>query len=144
MQRRAFLTAAGTLLAAALQIAAIPARADDGVAIIAHTALRGIDAEAVRRIYSGRMVELDGQPLRPVHLRTDQPLRQRFLQTTLQQTEADYTAYWTVRRYIGKGTPPPELSSTSEVIGYVQRTPGAIGYIDTAELRPGLNVLLRR
>jgi ABC-type phosphate transport system substrate-binding protein len=114
------------------------------VVVIANAPLRGVDAEAIRRIYGGRMVELDGQPLRPVQLAAGQPLRRRFAAAVLQQSDEDFIAYWTVRRYIGKGAPPRELSRSAEVIAHVQHTPGAIGYIDAADLKPGLHVLLRR
>ncbi len=141
MQRKAFLIA---VTAGLLALAQAPARADDGVVVIANAPLKGLDAEALRRIYSGRTVELDGQALRPVNLAPGQALRRRFLATVMQQDDEDYVAYWTVRRYIGKGTPPRELRSSGEVIDYVSRTPGAIGYIDVGELRPGLNVVFRR
>ena len=140
MKRRALLT----LGAAALLAVTSPVLADDALAVIAHAPLRGIDAEALKRIYSGRMVELDGQPLRPVHLGAGAPLRRHFLAAVLQQSDEDHIAYWTVRRYIGKGAPPRELGTTAEVIAHVQRTPGAIGYIDAAELKPGMHLLLRR
>ncbi|MCK6427194.1 MAG: hypothetical protein L6Q75_19225 [Burkholderiaceae bacterium] len=139
MQRRAFLTLAG---AAAFGLHAHAA--DEGVAVIAHAPLRGLDAEAIRRIYTGRMVELDGQPLRPVQLPAGHPLRRRFASAFLQQSDEDFVAYWTVRRYIGKGAPPRELSSPAELVAHVQRTPGAIGYLDAADLRPGMHLLLRR
>jgi ABC-type phosphate transport system substrate-binding protein len=131
-------------LCAALALAGPPATADDGVVVITHAPLRGLDAEQLRRIYTGRVVELDGQMLHPVQLAGGQPLRRRFHASVLQQSEDEYLAYWTVRRYIGKGTPPPELASSAELLAYVQRTPGAIGYLQAGELRPGLNVVLRR
>jgi ABC-type phosphate transport system substrate-binding protein len=144
MQRRHLLSLASTLFASALLGTSQTACADTGVVVIANAALRGIDTVMLRRIYTGRMVELDGLPLRPVQLPRGQLLRQRFLTNVMEQSEDDYTAYWTVRRYIGKGAPPLELPDTAALIEHVRRTPGAIGYIDAAELRPGLNVLLRR
>ena len=33
--------------------------------------------------------------------------------------------------------------TSAEVIDYVQNTPGAVGYIDAADLKPGLKVVLR-
>ena len=70
-------------------------------------------------------------------------VRDRFLQDYLHQDEDKYTAYWTVRRYIGKGASPRELSSSADVIKYVNSTPGAIGYIDEADVPPGVHVLLK-
>jgi len=147
MQRRAFLTLAATPCAGLL-LQPLSVQADEGVVVIANAPLRGVDGEAIKRIYGGRMVELDGQPLRPVQLAAGQALRRRFANAVLQQSDEDFIAYWTVRRYIGKGAPPRELASSAEVIAHVQHTPGAIGYIDAADLKPdlkpGLHVLLRR
>ena len=68
-------------------------------------------------------------------------LRQQFLQLYLDQDEEQYIGYWTVRRYVGKGTPPRELDSPEAVIQYVKQTPGAIGYVDESQIQTGLNVL---
>jgi ABC-type phosphate transport system substrate-binding protein len=142
MKRRLLLNLAGAFCATAL--VTMPACADEGVVVIANAPLRGMDAEAIKRVYSGRMVEHDGTALQPVQLSAGHALRRRFATAVLQQSDEDHIAYWTVRRYIGKGAPPRELGSTAEVIGHVQRTPGAIGYIDASEVRPGMHVLLRR
>lgn len=143
MQRRHFLL--GGLAATLPVLLAAPAgAADEGLAVIAHPGLKGLDSETLRRAYTGRAVELDGQALRPVNLASGHPLRQRFLKVLLQQDDEAYLAYWTVRRYIGKGVPPAELRSTAEVLDFVSRTPGAIGYVDPAELRAGVAVALRR
>lgn len=141
MKRSTFIVG---MLAALLGAAGAPARTDEGVAVIGHIAARSLDAETLKRIYTGRTIELDGQTLRPVNLEPGHALRRRFLGAVLQQTEDDYVAYWTVRRYIGKGVPPRELSSAAEVVDYVRRTPGAIGYVDASDVPPGMNVLLRR
>lgn len=138
MQRKAFFR----IVAAGALAVALPSRADDGVVVIANTPLK-LDAEGVRRVFTGRLIELDGLPLRPVNLAPGEPVRRRFLASVVQQSEEDYLAYWTVRRYIGKGVPPRDLATQAEVIDHVLRTPGGIGYIDAAALRPGLHIVLR-
>jgi ABC-type phosphate transport system substrate-binding protein len=35
------------------------------------------------------------------------------------------------------------LTSNADVINFVKSTPGAIGYIDEADVQPGVNVLLK-
>lgn len=139
MKRHAFIA----LLAGALLGLAVPAHADDGLVVVTHTALRGLDAEALKRVYAGRVIELDGQALRPVNLPSGHPARRRFLGAVMQQDDEDYVAYWTVRRYVGKGAPPRELATPAEVVNYVRSTPGAIGYLEPADLKPGLTVVLR-
>ena len=139
MQRKAFLAA----LAAAALSAALPARANDGLLVIAHTPLRG-DPDTLRRLYTGRAIEIDGQPAIPVHLSAANAARRRFFSAVLGQSEEDYQAYWTVRRYVGKGAPPREFATPAELVEHVRTTPGTVGYIDPADLRPGVHVIWRR
>ncbi len=114
------------------------------VVVVAHGNVRKIDAVTVQRIYMGKVIEVDGVPVQPVNLKPGQVLRQRFLSDHLQQTEDAYTGYWTVRRYIGKGAPPRELNSTAEVLQYVQNTPGAVAYLDEADVPPSANVVHKK
>ena len=80
---------------------------------------------------------MDGIPVTAVNANSGSAVRDRFLQAYLNQDEDKYTAYWTVRRYSGMGAPPRELPSSAEIINFVKSTPGAIGYIDEADVPPG-------
>ncbi len=119
------------------------AQAQSNVVLITHAGVPKPDATTVQRIYTGRVIEIAGVPVMPVNARGG-ALRSQFLQAWLKQDEETYIAYWTVRRYIGKGAPPRELGSPAEVIGYVESTPGAIGYVNEADLKPGANVIIVR
>lgn len=114
------------------------------VVIIGHPGMPKLDSETVQKVYSGKMIEIGGISVTAVHANIGSALRNRFLQSYLSQDEEKYTAYWTVRRYIGKGVPPKELPTSTDIINFVQSTPGAVGYVDEADIRPGLNVLLRK
>jgi ABC-type phosphate transport system substrate-binding protein len=131
-------------IAALLTLSAMVTWAGDRVVIIGHASMRKLDAVTVQRIYAGKVVEIDGGPVIPLSVMPSSAIRQRFLAEYLQQDEEKFVAYWTVRRYVGKGTPPLELKDTASVIAYVIKTPGAIGYVDDSEVTPGLNVVLRR
>jgi len=114
----------------------------DNVVVIGHADLSKFDASTVQRIFTGKVIEIDGVHVIAVNHKAG-AVRDRFLQYYLNQKNDKYTAYWTVRRFIGKGIPPRELSSAAEVIRFVQATPGAIGYIDENELKPDINVVSR-
>ena len=131
------------LLATLFCLLASPAFAD-AVLVIGHLQLPKLDAVTVQKLYTGRVVEIDGTPVTVVNAKPAASVRGRFLQTFLNQDEEKYIAYWTVRKFIGKGLPPRELASASDVIEFVQSTPGAIGYIDSTDLKPGINVLSRK
>lgn len=119
------------------------ADAPPALVVIAHAKLDGVDAPTLLRLYQGRAVEVNGTPVTVVNLAPGHPLRAQFLARVLNQDEERYIAYWTVRRHVGKGIPPRQFATPSEVIEFVQATPGGMGYIAVTDLRPGLNVVLR-
>ena len=132
------------LLLLALAAMAVDTRgAIDGVVVIGHASIKRLDAATLARIYTGRVIEVDGVAVTAINANSGSEVRTRFLQMFLNQDEDKYTAYWTVRRYIGKGASPREMGKSSDVIRFVTSTPGAIGYIDASDLQPGLNILLR-
>ena len=111
--------------------------------LVAHPSVPKMDAATVSRLYTGRAIEVGGMPVSVANGAPGSALRQRFLAVYLQQDEDKYRAYWTVRRHVGKGVPPREFSSAAEMLDWVQATPGAIGYVDASELRPGSHVVAR-
>jgi hypothetical protein len=115
-----------------------------GVLLIGHLNLPKLDDETVLRLYTGKLIEIHGMSVIPVNAKPGLPLRQHFLKAFMNQDEEQYSAYWIVRRHIGKGNPPRELATSGDIIRYVENTPGAIGYIDEADLVPGLNILARK
>lgn len=140
MKRFKFLMYGAVL--ASLVGAAVPAFA--GVVVVGNANVHKLDNATVQRIYTGKVIEVGGVAISPVNLHAGQPVRQRFLADYLQQSEDNYLAYWTVRRYVGKGVPPRELGSVAEVIAYVQNTPGAVAYLEEADVPATMNVVLRK
>lgn len=142
MQRRHFLLAGAALAALAHR----PLRAQtEPLLVIGHAGVPKVDAATVARLYTGRAIEAGDQPVTVYHLAPGHALRARFLAVCLQSDEERNRAYWTVRRHVGKGTPPRELASLAQMLEVVTRTPGAVGYVDaaTAAADKGLNVLCR-
>ena len=131
------------LLSLALALSSAPVFAD-GIIIIGHQGMPRLDAVTIQKLFTGRMIEVEGQLITAVNASTGSQARNQFLDSFLAQDEEKYTAYWTVRRFIGKGAPPRELQSSADVVNFVQSHPGGIGYIPSSELKPGLNVLSRK
>ena len=114
------------------------------IVVIGNSNVPKMDTATIQKVYTGKIISVSGINVTPVGVKSGTPARNRFLQEFLNQDEEKYTAYWTVRRYVGKGAPPAELASDADVISYVQSTPGAVGYIDETDLKPGMNVIARR
>ena len=104
------------------------AHAADGIVVIGHAGMAGLDAATLERIYKGRVIELNGTPIVAVNFAAGSSIRSRFLHDYLNVDEDDYTGYWLVRRYVGKGAPPREIGNSAAIINFVKSTPGAIAY----------------
>ena len=130
-------------LLVALALIPVEACAAGGVVVIGDARLTRLDAPTLEKVYTGKVIEVDGIAVTAINANSGSAIRNQFLRVYLNQDEDKYTAYWTVRRYIGKGASPREMANSADVINFVKSTPGAIGYIDEADVPPGMNVLLK-
>jgi ABC-type phosphate transport system substrate-binding protein len=113
--------------------------------VVANADTPKLDEQTLQRIYLGKVVEIADRPIIPVNLPKGNSLRKAFMEQVLAHADDKFVAYWTVRRYIGQGTPPREFSTLAEQIEFLRTTPGAVGYVqDVADLKPGLRVVLKK
>ncbi|MEP6653131.1 MAG: hypothetical protein ABJA82_07215 [Myxococcales bacterium] len=80
--------------------------------------------------------------VRPVDLRPDSPARRAFDEEVLKRSVSAVRNYWQQMVFSGRDVPPPELNSEEEVIAYVLRSPGAIGYVSGGINLQGTKVLI--
>ena len=70
-----------------------------------------------------------GGVIKPVDLPMDSPVRRQFSQEVLGRSISAVRNYWLQIVFSGRGVPPPEFPSDEDVVRYVAREPGAIGYV---------------
>ncbi|MGC4089624.1 MAG: hypothetical protein QM756_17400 [Polyangiaceae bacterium] len=86
----------------------------------------------------------DGSLVRPVDLRHDSATRRSFSANVLRRSVPSMRSYWQQRIFSGRDVPPPELESDADVVAYVLKNPGAIGYVSqTANVGPAKSLALR-
>ena len=73
-----------------------------------------------------------GELIRPVDQGSDAAARRRFSDEVLNRSVAAVKSYWQQMIFSGRAIPPPELDSDEEVIRFVARHSGAIGYVSGA------------
>lgn len=113
--------------------------------VVAHTDTPALNEDILQKIYLGKVVEVDGRSVIPVNLARGSNLRKHFMEQILAQDDDKFIAYWTVRRYIGKGSPPREFSTVEQQLEYIRSTPGAVGYVDASlVVTPGLKTILKK
>ncbi len=114
------------LAAAILLGASAPCLAQ--LVVIAHPAL-AISADDVREIYLGEKQFQGGVKLAPAD---NAALQEQFLARVLMLDAARYGALWTKKAFRDGLSAPALKSGDLEVIEFVRRTPGAVGYVRSA------------
>ena len=122
------------LLAVAGLMSAAPSRvlaADVKVIANASAKTDMISAVELKRVFLQENNSLaNGTRVEPV-LEKDGPVHKAFLEEYIGRTEDDLQTYYRARVFTGKGSMPRVLGSDTEIVAYVARTPGAIGYVSS-------------
>jgi len=82
-----------------------------------------------------------GAAIKPVDLGSDSPVRRRFSEDVLNRSVSAVKSYWQQMIFSGRAIPPPELETDEEVVRYVSKHAGAIGYVSGAGDLPGVKVV---
>lgn len=83
----------------------------------------------------------DGEPMLPVDLRFESPVRQLFSEAVLRRSVFAVRSYWQQHIFTGRGVPPPELESDEAVVRYVKSNRGAVGYLSAGAALSGVKGL---
>lgn len=71
----------------------------------------------------------NGFAITVVDQRPDEPVRQAFSRMILKKDPAAVEAYWSKLIFSGMGVPPIKLATDAEVVSFVGRNVGSIGYV---------------
>ena len=114
------------------------------IAIVVHPSNQtSLTQDDLVRLYTGKLSAFpDGASAIPVNLADSVPLRADFDQKALGRSSSQVKAYWSKLVFTGKGTPPKEVASDSEVLELVASNPNLIGYVSAGAVSAKVKVLL--
>ncbi len=110
------------------------AAANDGLVIIANPDFTGsaIEQRELQRIYLGKKTQWeDNTSIVPVMLKSG-PLHDEFIEGYVDRSVQRFVTYWRQMVFTGKGIPPKSFASESDLVDFVARTPGSVGYVSTS------------
>jgi len=98
----------------------------------------------IKRIFLGKLKSFPGggQAL-PVNLSSSNASRKSFDKSALGKSGSQVKAYWSKLVFSGKGNPPKEVASDSDVIALVKDNPSVIGYVDSASVSDDVKVVAK-
>ncbi|MDP5138795.1 phosphate ABC transporter substrate-binding protein [Rheinheimera baltica] len=122
----------------------LPGAVHAAIAVVAHPSNQtSLTQDDLVRLYTGKMSSFpDGSSAIPVNLNDSAPLRADFDQKALGRSSSQVKAYWSKLVFTGKGTPPKEVASDSEVLSLVANNPNLIGYVSSDAVSDNVKVLL--
>jgi TonB family protein len=128
--------------AAALMNWAAPGAFAGEVKVIANPSVKAetISAAELRSLFLEEKITLDGTRIEPV-LEKSGAAHIRFVQEYLGKNQEDLEMYYRSRVFSGQASMPKELGSDAEVVAYVARTRGAIGYVSADANTEGVKIL---
>lgn len=83
----------------------------------------------------------DGTPTVPVDQLPSSEVRNAFSRQVHDRSVVTVEVYWKRMIFSGRGVPPRELAGDAAVIEFVRSTPGAVGYVTSAEGHEGVKKL---
>jgi ABC-type phosphate transport system substrate-binding protein len=86
----------------------------------------------------------NGEVIRPVDLSVRSPVRRAFSDDVVGRSVDEVKSYWQQAIFSGRDIPPPELDSDEDVVSYVVKHAGAVGYVSTAANLSGAKILTLR
>lgn len=130
-----FLTVPIVLSAAVLRAGDVKLIANPGVGA------SSISTDELKRVFLLEKNTLDdGTRVEPVVVRGG-PTHDAFLKQYLSKTDLALQTYYRSLVFTGKATMPKTLGSEADVVAYVAKTPGAIGYVSAAAATARVKIL---
>ena len=86
----------------------------------------------------------NGNSIRPVDRTASSPVRRAFSEEVLNRSVEAVKGYWQQRIFSGRDVPPPELETDDDVVSYVLKYDGAVGYVSGEAALKGARVLTVR
>ncbi len=80
----------------------------------------------------------------PADLAPNSPVRRKFTEEVLNRSVEAVQGYWQQRIFSGRDVPPPEFDTDHDVVDYVLKHAGAVGYVSATADLSGAKVLIVR
>jgi hypothetical protein len=130
----------------ALSLSLIPwvrANADLVVVVNARSGVERLTTDEVINIFMGRYRQLpSGIKALPIDQPETLPEKARFYRLLVNKELPEINAYWARLIFSGKTIPPQQARNTAEVMDWLTKKRGAIGYIERSQVDSRVKIVL--
>ena len=122
-----------------------PALSSAGMLVVVaeSSPLAEMDRHEVRQLYMDNASRFEGHAVTVLDMPEDSQQRERFYQAATGKSASQLKSYWARMIFTGQGMPPRQVKSARDMIQQIKQNPGAVGYVQEADIQEGLRVLLR-
>jgi ABC-type phosphate transport system substrate-binding protein len=126
-------------------ILALPIAVNAGQVVVVNPANGdALDATAISKIYLGKLKKFpSGASVVAVNQKAGSAGKVEFDKKVTKKSASQIKAYWAKLMFSGKGKPPKEVGSDSDVKSFIAGEPNGIGYIDESSVDDSVKVLLK-
>jgi len=120
----------------------LPLGAQDILMIVHPTNKTGpVSRNDIQKIYLNKKVRWwDGSRIVPVTLQATD-IQALFLKKNILKTSRQFSTFWKRQIFTGKGVPPTSFANEDDVVSFVARTPGSIGFVSGNASLKGVRLL---
>lgn len=120
----------------------ITAFAETSVIVSVNNGNASIDKNTISKIFLGKSKSFpDGSQALPIDQNDGAAARESFNSNVLGKSASQLKSYWSRLIFTGKGTPPKQSGSDSDVKALVSNNPNMIGYIDSSAVDSSVKVV---
>jgi len=114
-----------------------------GVSVIVHPENNStFSKKIIKKIFLGKSKNFDnGKVILLLSPKTGSSASNEFNKAILKKTASQINAYWSKMIFTGKGTPPQEIESVSEIISAIAENKDAIAFIDAGSVTDAVKVV---
>ena len=124
-----------------LLLGPVAAKADLIIIIHGATNVTSIDKKMIKDIFTGQKTVWDDNTKITFATLKEGEVNKEFLKEYVQKTPSQFQNFWRQKIFLGQATKLPlACESMEEMIEYVSKTPGSIGYLSSDKKDSGGNI----
>ncbi len=100
-----------------------------------------LTAGQVKNIFLGKSAQWSDGTRVVLSMLKSGDVSKQFLKTYVKKSQKQFTTFWKKAVFSGTGEMPASFETEADLVMYVAKTPGAVGYIDEATPHDGVKVI---
>ncbi len=103
--------------------------------------LSSVSAADLKRLYTGKLDNIDNNSVVPVNMSLDNPAAISFLKEVVGMESADYKSFWLAQQIRGGSSAPVVKKNEADMLSFIKENANAVGYLPKETAPDGVKVI---